>query len=414
MAVGWDAYIWNGDLMPSGGENQYSEEMTAYNNYLVNQSAPDNPIWEEFDRVLNDVKPDAVGITALTPSYPSALRCAQIAQSYAPLVIMGGPHPSATDVVSPFVNHVVKGEGEAQLQLILADKAYYSPQALWPAKGVCIDKYGLLNRDNYGLMMYARGCPYPCEFCGSHKIWTRKVQWRGAADVVDEMEATYRAYDTRYFSFEDDTFTLNYDYTYELLAWMNRKQLNEIPGFRWTCNTRPDRLTPELLLHMRLAGCAAVAVGIESGNDRVLKKMKKKFTRQQVRDAVSMIKDAGLISSGQFMIGYPTETEAEMWDTVRLADELECESVMLSVAAPLPGTALYDEAVQLGMAPIDWATVTTKNTGMLSKVKPEIIREIQDAFDKIQEKTLDAKNESRQWYESQYLPETGPVYGIRE
>ena len=52
LSAGWQAIIWNGDLLPEGGENQYSEEMTAYSGYLVNQSSPDNPVWDELRAVF--------------------------------------------------------------------------------------------------------------------------------------------------------------------------------------------------------------------------------------------------------------------------------------------------------------------------------------------------------------------------
>lgn len=258
------------------------------------------------------------------------------------------------------------------------------------------------------------------------------MRWRTPRDMAAEMLAIHKEYDTRYFSFEDDTFSVNRARTMELIDEIMKTGLPTVPGFRWTCNTRPDRVDEELLVRMKEAGCAAVAIGIESGNPRMLKKMIKAFTVEQVREAIHLIKKVGMISSGQFLIGMPTETEEEMWDTVRLADELECESVMLSVATPLPATALYEEAASLGLIPqegIDWATVTTKNDGMLMTVnhggkevhmpKPDrdrVIAEIHAAFDKIQNKTLDAKNESRRWYEAQYLPEdeTAPVYGFRK
>jgi radical SAM superfamily enzyme YgiQ (UPF0313 family) len=465
MQVGWRAVIWNGDLLPEGGENQYSEEMTSYSGYLVNQSRPDNPVWQELRRVLQDVRPDVIGITALTASFPSALRVAAVVKEECPdcKTVIGGPHPNAlpTEVAQmPNLDAVVFGEGEQTLMELLDAWRVGTPivgmagvatqsqgqvikgpdrefvenldELGWPTKGVVYDNHGLLTRDNFGLVMWSRGCPYDCDFCASPSLWTRRMRWRTPRDMAAEMLAIHKEYDTRYFSFEDDTFSVNRARTMELVDEIIKTGLPTVPGFRWTCNTRPDRVDEELLVHMKEAGCAAVAIGIESGNPRMLKKMIKAFTVEQVREAIHLIKKVGMISSGQFLIGMPTETEEEMWDTVKLADELECESVMLSVATPLPATALYAEASALGLIPeegIDWATVTTKNDGMLMTVdrggqpvhmpkaeRDRVIADIHAAFDKIQHKTLDAKNNSRRWYEAQYLPEdeTVPVYGIRK
>jgi anaerobic magnesium-protoporphyrin IX monomethyl ester cyclase len=464
LSAGWSASIWNGDLLPEGGENQYSEEMTAYSGYIVNHASPNNPVYDELRQTLRSIRPDVVGITALTASYPSALRCAAIAKDELGSdvrVVMGGPHVNALpgQVIkdSPAVDVAVTGEGELTLVDILDQVAsgkslgevpgavtrqYLGPprpfvpdldELGWPAKGVAFDPHGLLKRDHFGLVMFARGCPYYCEFCASPELWTRKVRWRSADDMASEMASTHQQYDTRYFSFEDDTFSLNKARTIELCQAIIYTGLPDIPGFRWTCNTRPDTVDPERLDWMKRAGCAAVAVGIESGNPRMLKKMQKAFTVEEVRQAVKWIKEAGMVSSGQFLVGMPTETEAEMMDTVTLADELECESVMLSVATPLPATKLHEEAVSLGLIDpdgIDWATVTTKNDGMLvtatladGRIVPmpederrDLIGRVQAAFDRVQEKTLEAKNASRYWYEAQYLPEDEltPVYGVRK
>jgi radical SAM superfamily enzyme YgiQ (UPF0313 family) len=464
LRAGWQAVIWNGDLQPSGGENQYSEEMTSYGDYLVNHCRKDNPIWEEFRKVLRDTQPDVVGITALTASYPSALLAAEIVKAEMPAtkVVMGGPHPTVQALQvggMPQVDVAVFGEGENTLiellyrwrkgesstgvdgatyrvgNMVLQGKPRQFVEKLddlkWPARGLVWDRYGLLKQDNFGLVMFSRGCPYPCEFCASPLLWTRGMRFRSAYDMAQEMAAIHQEYDTRYFSFEDDTFSVHRKNTIELLNAIIQTGLPSVPGFRWTCNTRPDRVDPELLGKMKEAGCAAVAIGIEFGSERLLKKVHKQFTTTDVRRAIAEIKSAGLVSSGQFMIGYPTETEREMWETAHLAEELKCESVMLSVATPLPGTTLDSEARQLGLIPqqgVDWATVTTKNNGMLMTIqrngryfpmpteeRERIVMELHAEFDRIQSVTLDTKNASRTWYESQYLPEdvVSPVYGLR-
>jgi radical SAM superfamily enzyme YgiQ (UPF0313 family) len=377
---------------------------------------------------------------------------------------MGGPHINALPedaARQPFVDAAVYGEGEGPLTDLLNawrarkeiagipgvvcrsrdDKIVKGPSHEfiedldllgWPAKGLVYDPHGLRKRDNHGLVMFSRGCPYKCEFCASPSLWTYKVRFRSPEDMADEIYATYKAFDTRYFSFEDDTFTLNRKRVMKLMDEIMKRGLHKVPGFRWTANTRPDRVDPELLAKMKEAGCAAVAIGVEFGSPRMLKKMRKDFTADDARRAVKMIKEAGLISSGQFLVGMPTETPEEMWQTIALADELEVDSVMLSVATPLPATALHDEAVKLDLIPktgLDWAHITTKNDGMLMTVEQdgrhvpmpveqrrELVTELHAAMNKIQERTLHRRSASRSWYEAQYLPEdeVTPVYGIKK
>ena len=122
---------------------------------------------------------------------------------------------------------------------------------------------------------------------------------------------------------------------------------------------------------MKTAGCAAVAIGIESGNDRILKKLKKSYTTHQIRAAAAMVKETGMVLAGQFIIGLPFETESDMWDTVRLAEEIEAESVKLSIATPLPNTELYDLAMQAGYFPdgLNWSDAMLHNDGILFNKK---------------------------------------------
>lgn len=466
MRSGWSATIWNGDLLPVGGDVRYSEEMTGYKDYLVNHSRKDNPIWDEFRAVLRSVKPDVVGVTALSPSYPSALRVCEIVKEVFPdcVTVIGGPHPNALPeqvAAAPHVDAAVFGEGEGPLKDILEavkakKKLYGIPGTAvqddtgkviksmpglsydnlddigWPAKGMVYDTHGLLGRDNHGLVMFSRGCPYKCTFCASPSLWTHKVRFRTPEDMAQEIYATYKAYDTRYFSFEDDTFTLNRKRVMKLMDLIIESGLPQVPGFRWTGNTRPDCVDSELLAKMKEAGCAAVAVGVEFGSERMLKKMLKDYTADDARRAVAEIKEAGLISSGQFLVGVPTETPDEMWETIALADELEVDSVMLSVATPLPATALHDEAVKYGLIPedgLEWGSITTKNDGILmtieqdGKILPmpeaqrvQLVSELHAAMNKIQERTLHRRSASRSWYEAQYLPEdeVTPIYGIQK
>jgi len=449
LSAGWDTLIWNGDLLPTGVENQFSEEMDSYKSYLEN-SMPQHKVWEDYIQVLLDFKPDVIGITALTASYPSALRCARVAKSVLGKdlrIVLGGPHPSAMPArveQQQDVDYVIAGEGESQLYHLLQRISGNVPRdggtpespigqlddLGWPARGKVIDRYGLLKQDHYGLVMFSRGCPYRCAFCASSSLWGKTTRWRSPDDLANEMVAIHKEYDTRYFSMQDDTFTLNYSKVIDLCKCIIARGLPSVPGFRWTCNTRPELINPVVLGFMKEAGCSAVAVGIEFGSARILEKVQKRFTTDDVRLAIKLIKDAGLISSGQFMVGYPTETPEEMWETVRLAEELECESVMLSVATPLPNTPLYNEAVSLGLIGEnpDWAKVTTKNDGMLMTVadgkgghismpagqRNELLASLFAAFNEIQNKKLEEKNAARLRYEKEYLPGAAPVYGVKK
>jgi radical SAM superfamily enzyme YgiQ (UPF0313 family) len=452
--AGFETAVFNTDLITSGGDNQYSQEMQIYRDFLSEQADPGHPIWREVERVLLDFAPDVLGLTVRTPALSSALQAAALAKELRPgiKVVFGGPHPTVMPEATaalPHVDAVVLGEGEQTiLDLIRAwdrgrtlkgipgvsywdretQGVAHGPQRHlienldtlpFPAKHLIIHRQSLMEEDHYSTIMFSRGCPARCIFCSSPAIWTRRVRFRSPGNMVREMLQTHEQYNTRFFSFQDDTFTVSRKRISELCGEIIASGLTSVPGFRWACNTRPELVTASLVEKMQEAGCAVVAIGVESGNDEILKKMKKGYNTAQVREAARIIKAGGLTFSAQFLIGMPFETEAQMWDTYRLAEELEPVSVMLSVATPLPGTELYQMAQEMGyfQEGLSWEQITTKNDGVIFNQKyprtevERIIRELQQAFDALQERMLPVKNETRRSYERLYKDIVSPAYG---
>ncbi|MHB8066853.1 MAG: B12-binding domain-containing radical SAM protein [Desulfobaccales bacterium] len=453
--AGFEVAVFNSDLITTGGDNQYSQEMQVYRDFLSEQADPGHPVWQQVERVLRDFAPDVLGLTVRTPALSSALHAAALAKQLRPdiKVVLGGPHPTVmpddTATLSN-VDAVVCGEGEQTiLDLVrswdqgrslkgLPGVSYWDQETQtvvhgpkrpliedldtlpFPAKHLIVDRHSLMEEDHYCTIMFSRGCPARCIFCSSPAIWTRRVRFRSAGNMIKEMLRTHEQYNTRFFSFQDDTFTVSKKRISELCEEIIASGLTSVPGFRWACNTRPELVSEPLLEKMYEAGCAVVAIGVESGNDDILKKMKKGYTTAQVREAARMIKASGLTLSAQFLIGMPFETEAQIWDTYRLAEELEPVSVMLSVATPLPGTELYQMSREMGYFQdgLSWEQITTKNDGVIFNRKyprPEverIIQKVQQAFDALQERMLPVKNETRMSYERLYKEQVAPAYGL--
>jgi radical SAM superfamily enzyme YgiQ (UPF0313 family) len=389
--------IYNPDLQPTGELNQYDAEMDGYQQYLALVKDPNHEVWGEVRQVLAEFCPDVVGIQARTASFDSALRCARLAKALDPRihVTIGGPHPTLVpgDLRHDGVDSFVLGEGELTFRELVAaldagrplgDVAglgwkdasgavvHNAPRANhpslddypFPAKDLILFPE-LMEPDAYCTLLYSRGCPYRCTFCSSPTVWTRKMRWRTPANMVAEMAATQERWGTEFFSFQDDTFTTNHKLVHALCEAIMARSWDG--HFRWVCNTRPELLDDAIVGHMKAAGCAAIAIGVESGNDTVLRQLKKGFTADDVRRAAEIMKRHDVTLSAQFMIGLPDETPDQMMDTVRLMEEIDPVSVMLSVATPLPGTELHTLARERGYIgdDPDWSTVTTKNDGML-------------------------------------------------
>jgi anaerobic magnesium-protoporphyrin IX monomethyl ester cyclase len=103
-----------------------------------------------------------------------------------------------------------------------------------------------------------------------------------------------------------------------------------------------DNFTLEMAAAMKSAGCERVFFGIESGDDTILRQMKKKVTVEDARRATEAAVKAGLKAAGFFIIGYPGENNSTMLRTIRLATQLPLDYVSFSLPYPIPGTGLYD------------------------------------------------------------------------
>jgi len=93
---------------------------------------------------------------------------------------------------------------------------------------------------------------------------------------------------------------------------------------------------------MKEAGCRRMFFGIESGNNSILKVMKKQINVEQARKAVELTAAAGIKAGAFFILGYPGETEETILDTIRFATSLPLDYLSFTLPYPIPGTGLYE------------------------------------------------------------------------
>jgi anaerobic magnesium-protoporphyrin IX monomethyl ester cyclase len=184
--------------------------------------------------------------------------------------------------------------------------------------------------------MSTRGCPFHCEFC-SNVVFGGSYRQRSPENVVDEIEEALASGYER-IAFADDVFTLNRRQVLGVCAEIKKRGLH----FKWECLGRVDALDYPIALEMKAAGCARIYFGIESGNDRILKLMKKQITTAQARNAIEAAHQAGLEVGAFFILFYPGETDDTVLDTLRFATSLPLDYLGLTMPDPLPGTALYE------------------------------------------------------------------------
>jgi radical SAM superfamily enzyme YgiQ (UPF0313 family) len=193
-----------------------------------------------------------------------------------------------------------------------------------------------------GGIVTSRGCPARCTFC-ANAVTGRLFRYRSAENVTDEINAWHERFDLNYFPCWDDALTANVPRLIQLCAAIETDV--RFP-FSFGAITRANLVTRELLRTMRRAGLIHVNFGVESGDDEILKAIKKGVRTDQVVRALEWAKEEGLVTACNFMLGFPQETPLELEKTLRfmqrIAPMVDAFSTM-GVVVPFPGTPIYDE-----------------------------------------------------------------------
>jgi len=184
-------------------------------------------------------------------------------------------------------------------------------------------------------IMITRGCPYSCDFC-SRPVWGNNFRKPSLDQVFAEIqEILALGYDRLWIA--DDSFTLSTPYLQEFCT----RKIREGLPFTWVCLSRVDRLDESIVRMMRDAGCVRVYLGLESGNDETLRLMGKRASVREGIEAVRLFREAGIETSGFFIVGYPGETQQSVDDTLALASSLPLDDISINVPFPLPGSPLF-------------------------------------------------------------------------
>jgi hopanoid biosynthesis associated radical SAM protein HpnJ len=197
----------------------------------------------------------------------------------------------------------------------------------------------------------SRGCPAMCTFC----LWPQthsghRWRLRSSDDIVNECRWALENFPgLKEIFFDDDTFNYQKARTIELCGKL--KQLN----FTWSCTSRVTT-DYETLKAMKDAGARLLIVGYESGDQQILKNIKKGATIDMARRFTANCKKLGLTIHGDFIVGLPGETRESIRKTIDFAKELDVETIQVSIAHPYPGTEFYEHAKKNNLITIDSMT----------------------------------------------------------
>jgi hopanoid biosynthesis associated radical SAM protein HpnJ len=189
-----------------------------------------------------------------------------------------------------------------------------------------------------------RGCPAKCTFClWPQTIGGHKYRTKSPAAVIREMEEGKALFGSkvREWMFDDDTFTIDRARAVEISKGLKKLKLT------WSCNARAH-VDYDTLKQLRDNGLRLLLVGFESGNQEILNRIKKGLKLDMAREFMANCRKLGIKVHGTFIIGLPIETQETIEETIRFAQELDPHTIQVSIAAPYPGTELYDQAVANG------------------------------------------------------------------
>ena len=211
-----------------------------------------------------------------------------------------------------------------------------------------LDRYRTYWRQRHGFfslnLATTRGCPYRCNWCAK-PIFGRQYSVRSPENVVEEMKWLETLARPDHYWVADDIFGL-------VPGWIERfGELAQAAGLHvpLTVQCRPDLMTDATVNGLRKAGCTRVWLGAESGSQSILDAMEKGTTIDQIRQARTRLRKAGIECAFFLQFGYPGETHREIEMTLDMVRDLMPDDIGISISYPLPGTSFHNRIrAQLG------------------------------------------------------------------
>ena len=350
----------------------------GYNDIVFLDAMTNNMTDEQLRQRLVELKPDVVGCTAITPSIYKAEQVLELCKQLDPKIVtvLGGIHATFMypQVLkeAPWIDAIVRGEGE-QIFLNLV-KAI--DQGDWPARRASVEGIAYLEDDKVianaaaptikdldsitpdwailewekyiyipmnrrvAIPNFARGCPFTCSFCSQWKFW-RDYRIRDPKKVVDEIEGLVRNHNVGFFILADEEPTIHRK---KFIAFCEELIERNLPVL-WGINTRvTDILRDEKLLPMfRKAGLVHVSLGTEAAAQLKLDRFNKETTVAQNKKAIKLLRDAGIVTEAQFIVGLENETAETLEETYQMARDWNPDMANWAMYTPWPFSDLFQE-----------------------------------------------------------------------
>jgi anaerobic magnesium-protoporphyrin IX monomethyl ester cyclase len=333
-----------------------------------------------FDKTwdqIHSLKEDAgiYGISFTSSLYSNTKKCISIIKQNdkKSKIVLGGPHASVLPeetLRDMDADVICIGESESSFPLVV--DAIQNHSELTTIKGIAFRKnenqiivnpamdkiqdLDLLPVPDQSLFPYeryfkekgfrelsiitSRGCPGRCTFCQPtiKRMFGNKVRLHGSDYVANQIQLLKNKFKLDFFVISDDTFITSKDRVKKLCQKIIDKKINIF----WRCQTRIDLLDRDIIRMLKKAGCFVVALGVESGNQEILDRLRKKITISQIKRVFKICHEEGMLTHAYLMIGTLGENRGTIEDTKNLLMEIKPFSSNICVTTPYPGTYLFE------------------------------------------------------------------------
>ncbi len=350
-------------------------EVQMLDNYLMKK-----PI-DEIKQLVINLNPQIIGITCGSATYTRCIETAKAIKEVLPSckIVVGGWHASYVPdslLENQEIDYVVMGEGERAITQLATCIINGNEPAAMSIAGVACRRQGiniknppkfienmdeipfparhLLPLELYDrtieylsvkpadVMSISRGCVYNCGFCETKKLWGNICRAFSPQRVIDEIQDLQSKYGTKGLYFINDNFTLRKNQTVELCNLMIKNKLD----LEWVCDTRVDLVNQELLETMSKAGCKTIWFGVESGSQRVLQRIGRNTTLEQIENAFKLCRKNEIKTACSFMLGVPDETLKDMEASLKFAKKINPDWCLFNVFIANPDSKLYQELLE--------------------------------------------------------------------
>ncbi len=339
-----------------------------------------------FDKLLESTStfnPDLIGITSMTINFMNAQKVAAFLKSNFPdiPIIIGGPHITAAPIETMSKYHEfdygVYGEGEitflemvektknkeplinvkglvwrnGENKVIINEPRPYIenlddlPFPAWDLLKNFPELYPLSILESKRLpaasIMTSRGCPYHCTFC-DNKIFGTRVRHFSAEYTLKMIDHLIDNYGIKDLMILDDNFLLDRKKLFDICDNL----INNRIDLTWYCMGHANTMTEDRLRKIKQAGCWFIELGIESGNDEILKKIRKNTTKEQIAQAVSLAKKVGLKTKGNFIFGFPGDTIKTINESIKFALDIKIDFFQQNFLTVWPGCEICSQIIR--------------------------------------------------------------------